>query len=238
MAKRAGYAALLKILEHSTIQSQGILIDSKPSGWLSPLAQMNLRVTSTSSSKEPSAEARQPAREWLPTDSSTHERLRTIVFQKCPPALRFRVDDLAQKASLRLLANSSKKESSSYCTAFLYRIVASVIIDELRSSRRKKERVDRRSKPSIEEIAVQDSPESDPETRLKNQRTGVNIQICLERLSQERKTAVILSLQGYRASEIAQQFDWKDRRAENLVTRGRNNLRDCLRKKGVRNESS
>lgn len=176
-------------------------------------------------------------REWLASDSETHERLRTIVYQKCPPGLRGRVEDIAQKASLRLLANSSKKEDSSYCTAFLYRIVSSVIIDELRSRSRKKERTLKLSEPSIEEIAVEESPCRDPESILSGQRAGLDIRICLERLSEERKTAVILSLQGYRASEIASEFGWKTRRAENLVTRGRNNLRDCLRKKGVRDDS-
>lgn len=112
-----------------------------------------------------------------------------------------------------------------------------MIIDEIRSSSRKKERTLELSEPSIEEIAVEHSPSRDPESILSGQRASVDIRTCLERLSEERQTAVILSLQGYRAAEIAQEFGWKTRRAENLVTRGRNNLRDCLRKKGIRHDS-
>lgn len=174
-------------------------------------------------------------REFKPSERQLHDEIKNIVRKRCPDSLRHKQEDLAQKASLRLWESSQNKESPSYCRAYLYRIVTSVIVNEIRLSRSLKREcstVSYDKNGRVLDKVPTDTP--NPELQLLNRSEGASIVFCMEQLEANRKTAVTLSLQGYRAAEIGTMLKWNTKRAENLIARGRNQLRKCLRNRGVR----
>jgi len=87
----------------------------------------------------------------------------------------------------------------------------------------------------VEESAgVLASTQPDPEGLSAGTELGRAIRGCLEGLVAPRRQAVSLWLLGYGHQEIAERLGWNRKRAENLVTRGRENLRECLAEKGYR----
>ena len=61
---------------------------------------------------------------------------------------------------------------------------------------------------------------------------ALEIRDCLERLPESRQLPVILHLQGLRHVEVARALGSTEKRVENLVYRGLEQLRRCLEGKG------
>ncbi len=74
-------------------------------------------------------------------------------------------------------------------------------------------------------------PESrpSPERESFGREISAGIRKCLAQLVEPRKLAVTLHLLGYKVPQIAQKMGWNTKRASNLVYRGLDGLRDCLR---------
>ena len=159
--------------------------------------------------------------------------LAQAVARVCPrwqPAFR---DDLVQSAMMRVLQVLEKNPAGSEGDApltpsYLYRVAYSVLIDEIRRERRRRE-------TSLEEdaVAVQVVSEPDPERLATSQQLGRGIQDCLRHMKRERRLAVALYLQGHNVPSAAQLLDWTVKRTENLVYRGLAELRECLTAKGM-----
>jgi len=62
---------------------------------------------------------------------------------------------------------------------------------------------------------------------------GGEIRSCLERLPEARQLPVILHLQGFRNEEVARALQFNEKRAQNLIYRGLEQLRRCLAGKGI-----
>ena len=58
--------------------------------------------------------------------------------------------------------------------------------------------------------------------------------VSLQELSEDRRRAVTLYLQGHSIPEAARILEWDVKRTENLVYRGLADLRTCLLRKGHR----
>lgn len=174
-------------------------------------------------------------------EKETYQRLVRAIRCACPRWLGAQSEDLAQRAALKIVEQHSKGNIvEPMCSTYINRVAMSVVIDEIRSRRRKPQNnrhqsaqgrfreTELRSVSSIEQLPCQDTPE----TQTTSQNLGRAILGCLNRLIEDRRLAVTLGLQGYTVKEIAQTFDWSPKKAKNLYFRGRSDLQVCLRRKG------
>ena len=84
-----------------------------------------------------------------------------------------------------------------------------------------------------ESLERQASARADPERGTASQEIGSAIQECLARLVQSRQLAVTLYLQGSTVPEASRRLGWTLGKTEKLVYRGLDDMRRCLRGKGV-----
>jgi len=63
---------------------------------------------------------------------------------------------------------------------------------------------------------------------------AAGIRSCLSRLSERRRVAVTLYLQGHTAPQTGRILGWKLKRAESMISRGMADLRRCLAAKGLK----
>jgi RNA polymerase sigma-70 factor (ECF subfamily) len=154
------------------------------------------------------------------------------VARVCPrwqPAFR---DDLVQAAVMRVMHLVSKPAGEGegnppMTPSYLYKVAYSVLIDEIRRERRRRE-------TNLEEEAVDQAiTENTPERLAASHELGRGIQDCLARIKRERRLAVTLHLQGHSVPEAARLLEWAVKRTENLVYRGLADLRECLTAKGM-----
>lgn len=152
-------------------------------------------------------------------------KLVTAVRRSCPGWLADQAEDLVQVAMVRILRSYSDREVN---TSFLYRVAHSVVIDEIR---RRKRRREEQATPSLPERTVAPGPTS-PETRAGGQEIGAAIVACLATLRDDRRRAVTLYLQGHGVPEAAELLGFDRKKTENLVYRGLADLREALRQRG------
>lgn len=182
----------------------------------------------------PSDAHRSPRRDFVLSDPQTFKRLRRTVLGLAPRSLRNQVEDLTQKALLRLIERDKRMgQANRYCSSYLHRTAYCVIVDELRSRQRKERLVVADGQGDNERQHAQTpSPDRNPAEVLDDQETGQAIRDCLSHLPEHNRIAVLLKIQGHAYVEIARVLECNIKRVNNLVFRGRNALQDCLRNKG------
>lgn len=155
-------------------------------------------------------------------------RLERAAGRVAPPWLRDQLDDLVQMALVKLMRSGKVDEEDVLNESYLHRVMHSVVVDEIR-------RVKRRKETSIEHHAndpVERSVRCDPEKMVDGQEIGTVIVECLGLLLPDRRRAVTLYLQGHTVGQAAERLDFSYKKAENLVYRGLADLRGHLRKRG------
>lgn len=172
-------------------------------------------------------------------DRDEYERLRAdlvrAVSRICPPWLAACADDLVQMALLRVLHVRRNSEGNAhFSTSYLRKVAYSALVDEIRRCRQRREVPIEDEAGEIEPGAERVSRIPDPEEQSTGRETGKAIRDCLGRLISPRRRAVTLYLQGHTVPEIGRLLGWSDKKADNLVYRGRTDLRECLEGKGVR----
>ena len=115
-----------------------------------------------------------------------------------------------------------------FASSYLYRVAHSVLVDEIRRVRRRRE-----TDLEDEGVAPVAITRQDPEQIAASREVGRGIQDCLSRMSRERRLAVTLYLLGHSVTEASGVLDWPAKRTENLVYRGLADLRECLVSKGM-----
>lgn len=158
--------------------------------------------------------------------------LARVVARVCPAWLAAARDDLVQAALIRVMKRlespTTGEGNAPLSASYLYKVAHSVLVDEIRKVRRRRETdLDERSADAPAEAA-------DPERVAVSQQIGRGIQACLRAMLEDRRLAVTLHLQGHSVPEAAQVLDWPAKRTENLVYRGLADLRACLTGKGLR----
>ena len=103
--------------------------------------------------------------------------------------------------------------------SYLWRVAYTVVIDEIR----------RRSARQAQLRGL----ESAPGPVAPGPDLGAEIRDCLAQLPESRQLPVILHLQGFRNVEVGTALRVGEKRAENLVYRGLEQLRRCLSGKGL-----
>ncbi len=130
----------------------------------------------------------------------------------------------------RLDGEAGAEGTFALSTSYLYKVAHSVLVDEIRRVRRRRE-TDLEDAPAAEPSA---RDQDDPERTAASREIGRGIQSCLAGLARDRRLAVTLYLQGHSVPEAARILGWPEKRTENLVYRGLAGLRACLGAKGLR----
>lgn len=152
----------------------------------------------------------------------------------CPPWLASRSEDLVQVAMMRVLDIQRRSEGNAqFSPSYLRKVAYSALVDEIRRWRRRKEAPLETDDGGIDPAVEQAAGAPDPEERSGGREIGGAIRDCLRRMVDARRSAVVLHLQGHSVPEIGKLMGWPGKRADNLVYRGMNDLRECLESKGV-----
>jgi RNA polymerase sigma-70 factor (ECF subfamily) len=143
----------------------------------------------------------------------TRDQLARAVRRVCPPWLAARADDIVQAALMKVARRG--ETGAGLGASYLHKVAFSATVDEIRRLRR------------LREVALDDATEetapsaaADPERALRG-------------LSEERRIAVTLHLQGHPVPEAAHVLGWGVKQTDNLVYRGLADLRRCLAAKGL-----
>lgn len=163
--------------------------------------------------------------------SELREALARAVRRVCPAWLSDRSEDIVQASIIRVMEISRRSEGKrQFAASYLWRVAHSALVDEIRKLRR------------LQEIPLEDETgeapmphwDPDPERAAAGTELGKGIQECLGRLIDPRRRAVTLYLLGHTVPEAAKLLGWNNKRTENLVYRGLDNLRECLKSKGLK----
>jgi RNA polymerase sigma-70 factor (ECF subfamily) len=162
--------------------------------------------------------------------------LERIVARLCPSWLSSQRDDLVQTAVMRVMkiaeADAMAEEPTRTLASFyLYKAAHSALVDEIRRVRRRGEAPLENDEGVVTAVA---GAHHNPERLAASDQIGRGIQDCLAQMSDERRLAVTLYLQGHTVPEASRVLDWSTKRTENLVYRGLADLRECLMRKGMR----
>jgi len=141
------------------------------------------------------------------------------VRHHCPSELRSQAEDLAHTAWLRIVERKGGEDSAALEPSYLWRVAFTVVIDEIR----------RRSARTAQVETLRTVPHA----VVPGPDLGAEIRSCLEQLPEARQLPVILHLQGFRNEEVARALHFNEKRAENLIYRGLEQLRQCLSAKGI-----
>lgn len=162
-------------------------------------------------------------------DTLLRRELERAVRAVCAARHADRADDLVQTAMMRLLWLRRRGEGpATPSPSYLRRVAYNALVDELRRPYRQRE-------TPLDPAAITlqaDAP--DPERRAAGSELADAIRRCLQRLVGSRRSAVSLSLLGHTVGETARLLGWGEKRTENLVLRGRKDLRRCLEESGWR----
>jgi len=149
--------------------------------------------------------------------------VRTVLLRAvrhhCPAELRSQTEDLAHTAWLRIVEREAGENLTGLEPSYLWRVAFTVVIDEIR----------RRSA----RVAQAETLQAGPRAVAPGPELGAEIRSCLERLPEARQLPVILHLQGFRNEEVARALQFNEKRAQNLIYRGLEQLRRCLAGKGL-----
>lgn len=168
--------------------------------------------------------------EKRPVLEGLHARIVDVVTRSVPGWLAAGSEDIAQAVWLKLARQRrSEEDLAELRPGYLWRLVHSEIMDEIRRRRR-------RGEVGLEEDdpVVARDPRPGAEQALAGKRIGAAIRSCLDLLAESRRRAVVLYLAGHRVSEIAGLLGITRKQTENLVFRGVRDLRRHLRERGYR----
>jgi RNA polymerase sigma factor (sigma-70 family) len=161
---------------------------------------------------------------------AVRRRLSAAIAQACPNWLRHEREDLLQTTLLRVWEVVSRAEVRPEMKAtYLYRAAYSVTIDEIRKARWRYER-------ALSEDPMEEKPataERGPEESALAAEIATSVRSCLQGLDPGRRRAVQLRLAGSGHAAAAEMLGLTVKQFSNLVFRGMEDLRSCLRSKGV-----
>ena len=167
----------------------------------------------------------QPRRDDLDL-RAIRSQLQRAVSQVCPGWLASQVEDITQSALLKVIDAVQGKGPRPLPRKYLVRAAYSATIDEIR--RRRVRAHDVPNSAAIDTVG----DEAHPEQTMQQADLGRDIQDCLAGVTEDRRRAVTLHLLGYDRQEIAAALQRPGKSTDNLIYRGLDDLRRCLRGKG------
>ncbi|MCF6318689.1 MAG: RNA polymerase sigma factor [Proteobacteria bacterium] len=169
--------------------------------------------------------------------ASHHHMVSKAVSILRPEIKGLTAEDVEQEACIRLLKLIKSDREIEISSSYIYRMTANIIIDLVRKNKR-----------HTHETPISDELEDDyninfvsesklPEQQLANEHSIENILNVIETLSENRRVAVKLRLQGFKNKEISDMTGWSYNKVESLSKRGLKDLRSKLIDLGIEYET-
>jgi len=160
-----------------------------------------------------------------------HERILTFLRKYDHARYGITTDDVLQEVKIRLWKALEKGNGIQSFSAYLRKIVDSVIINNLRDVHREREAMH-----SVEfQLRLSDNGHDiGPEGDLDRLR-GV-VKNALDGLKESKRKVIFLSLSGYSIKEISGMFNWTRKKTYGLYERGLADLKKKLAKEGIQHE--
>lgn len=159
--------------------------------------------------------------------------LTAAIVRICPTWLSEEREDLVQTSLLtivRLFGRRQPGEPAREANAtYLWKVAYSVTLDEIRRARW---RFERSTKDGLQQGTRTESG-PDPERAASSREICVHVRACIKDLQTSRRRAVIMNLAGYTHKETAERLGMGFKQVANFVHRGMQDLRSCLREKGL-----
>lgn len=167
--------------------------------------------------------------------------LRHTIAQLCPKDLGIQFDDIEQEAHLRLWRAIQSEREIQGAASYIYRVAVTTTIDAVRRVKARREEQLRLAEDDEEEeenemISLAVDPKNSPDQVVERQQVMQKVEAALSGLSENRRRAVGLYLEGLTSQEIGDLLGWSESKARNLVYRGLNDLREQLRAEGIEYE--
>jgi len=168
--------------------------------------------------------------------------LRQSIARLCPKDRGIQFDDIEQEARLRLWRALSSETEIQNLASYIYRIAATATIDAVRRAKVRREEQLRLVEDEAETEGVgerqplTENPDRSPLRITERRQVVQKVKESIARLSESRRRAVGLHLEGMTSREIADLLGWTEPKARNLIYRGLKDLRDLLRPEGIEYE--
>jgi RNA polymerase sigma-70 factor (ECF subfamily) len=166
--------------------------------------------------------------------TTLRQALARAVRRQCPQWLSDHAEDLVQSALIKVMTMPGAGEGTRGLSSFyLYRVAHSALVDEIRRRRRRREvslEVD--DPQDSQSLTIEPKAAGTPEQDAALRELGSALRECLLSMSDDRRQAVTLYIQGHSVPEAARILGWPAKRTENLVYRGLADLRLRLKGKG------
>jgi RNA polymerase sigma-70 factor (ECF subfamily) len=165
--------------------------------------------------------------------------LRSTIIRLCPKDLGIDFNDVEQEARLRLWRGVQSEREILNPASYIYRVAVTTTIDAIRRVKARREEQLRSAEEGGEEADSRSepvSPDARPDRVAAARELFRNVEEALALMSEDRRRAVGLHLQGMTTTEIADLMQWTEARARNLVYRGLADLRERLRARGIEYE--
>ena len=164
--------------------------------------------------------------------------LRRAIARSCPYELLSQRDDIEQEARLRLWQALERGTVFAQPASFVYRVAMTATLDAWRRFRsRGGEALPLATGEGSEETAsvamLAMRSESSPEDEAASSELGRKLRQALVRLSDNRRVAVELRLQGMTPLEVSRATGWSESSARKRIYRGLADLRARLREEGI-----
>jgi len=166
--------------------------------------------------------------------------LRRTIAHFCPKDLGIHFSDIEQEARLKLWRALQSEREIRDPASYLYRIAMTATLDAVRRIKAKREEQLRLVEDEGEDEgaprALSSDPNRSPEMEAERKQLADKVRTALARLSDNRRRAVGLYLEGMTSQEIATLLGWSEPKARNLLYRGLSDLRARLHAEGIEYE--
>lgn len=129
-------------------------------------------------------------------------------------------DDIEQEVRIRLWRALERDRNSVFHASYIQRVVLSVVIDAVRRAKVRVAEALPEDDESVSSADIAMVGVARPEHRARDSQYLAVIKSCLDELPANRRTAVMLHLQGYSLDEIATSAGISAEAARKLVSRG------------------
>jgi RNA polymerase sigma factor (sigma-70 family) len=152
----------------------------------------------------------------------------SVVRKITGPAAGLVGDDIGQRVLMSLWRQIENEQTIDHPSSYIYRIAVREAVRAVR------QQVTRERRHVAEgEAAAQPDARPDPSESVTRREQRETIEASLAELRPERERAVRAHLAGFAVQEIMEMHAWTYEKARNLISRGMQDLRAALRRRGI-----
>jgi RNA polymerase sigma factor (sigma-70 family) len=136
-------------------------------------------------------------------------------------------DDVRQNVLLAVWKQIEREQDIQQVASYIYK---AAVREAVRVRRREAARREREESGPMPSARVADNPHQ----ALLARDDAAQLASCIDELAPDRMQAVRAHLAGFDVAELMASYGWSYQKARNLVSRGMQDLREALRRRGVR----